>query len=183
MSRLRRRPPARITQKRTTASASTTRGTQTRAGRSRTARQRARRYRARTAPPRGRGRTRQRHAALQGRRERRSGAGPSRRGRNHLQPRNQPGALGRELAGPAVDREHHEGDDRDRLPREQSRPDAAGHDRAQRRVPGVDDAAAAERQGDDRRPAAPAADRVGQRRGAGARAHVAVRARSASSGA
>ena len=59
--------------------------------------------------------------------------------------------------------------------------DAAGHHRPQRRLPGVDDAPARERQGDDRRPAAPAADRVRQRRGAGARARVAARVATASS--
>ena len=107
--------------------------------------------------------------------ERRSGAGRSRRGRHHLQPGNESGALGRELAEPAVDRQHHQGDDGDGLPREQSRSHAAGDDRAQRRLSGVDDASARERSRDGRRPAAPAADRVRQRRRSRARAHLAVR--------
>ena len=58
---------------------------------------------------------------------------------------------------------------------------AAGHHRAQRRVPGVDDAPARERQGHGRRSAAPAADRVGQRRRPRARARVAATARTGSS--
>ena len=51
---------------------------------------------------------------------------------------------------------------------------AAGDDRSLRRLPGLDDAPARERQGDDRRPAAPAADRVRQRRRPGAGAGLAV---------
>ena len=58
---------------------------------------------------------------------------------------------------------------------------AAGHHRAQRRVPGVDDAPARQRPRDGRRPAAPAAHRVRQRRRPGAGARVAVRARKGSS--
>ena len=42
--------------------------------------------------------------------------------RDHLQPAHEPGALGRELTGSAVDCEHHESDDRDRVSRKQSRP-------------------------------------------------------------
>ena len=61
-------------------------------------------------------------AALQGRRERRPGARCARRRRHHLRPRHQRDALGRELADPALDRQHHQGDDRDRVPREQPRP-------------------------------------------------------------
>ena len=59
----------------------------------------------------------------------------------------------------------------------QSRSRRAGHRRAQRRVPGVDDAPAGERPRDDRRSAAPAADRVGQRRRPRAGARVAARLR------
>ena len=61
-------------------------------------------------------------AALQGGRERRPGAGCARGCRHHLRPRDQSGPLGRERPEPALDRQHHQGDDRDRLPREQSRP-------------------------------------------------------------
>ena len=58
---------------------------------------------------------------------------------------------------------------------------AAGHHRAQRRLPGVDDASARERSGHGRRSAAPAAHRVRQRRGARARARLAATVRTASS--
>ena len=44
-----------------------------------------------------------------------------RRRRHHLQPRDRGGPLAGELAGQAVDRQHHQGDDRAGLPRGQSR--------------------------------------------------------------
>ncbi len=58
-------------------------------------------------------------AALQARRHRRPRARHPRRGGHHLQPGDRRGALGVELAEPALDRQHHQGDDRGGLPREQ----------------------------------------------------------------
>ena len=58
---------------------------------------------------------------------------------------------------------------------EQPGPDAAGHDRTQRRLPGVDDVSARQRSRDGRRSAAPAAHPVRQRGGSRAGAHLAVR--------
>ena len=50
-----------------------------------------------------------------------AGAGPPRRSGHHLQPRNRRGAVGGELAGSAVDRQHHEGHDGGGVPRGPSR--------------------------------------------------------------
>ena len=50
-----------------------------------------------------------------------TGAGRPRRRRDHLQPRDGSGALGGECAGQALDRQHHQGDDRGGVPRGQSR--------------------------------------------------------------
>ena len=92
-------------------------------------------------------------------------------------PEHRPGALGGERAGQALDRQHHQGDDGGRVPRGQSGPVAGGHGRAQRRLRRVDDLPARERAHHARQPAAPHAHRVGQRRGARARADLARRHR------
>ena len=65
--------------------------------------------------------------ALQGRCKRRPGARPARCRGDCLQSRDQRSALGTELPEPALDRQHHQGDDRDRVPRERSRSSRAGH--------------------------------------------------------
>ena len=83
---------------------------------------------ARARPGRGRGhRARDgRHGrpALQGRRERRPRARRARRRRHHLRPGDQRSPLGGELAEPAFDRQHHQGDDGDGVPRERPGSDA-----------------------------------------------------------
>jgi len=61
-------------------------------------------------------------AEVQGRRTRRSGAGFACRGRHHLQPRDRPGAVGGKFAEPAIDRQHHQGDDGHGVPRRLTRP-------------------------------------------------------------
>ena len=61
-------------------------------------------------------------AAVQDRRDGRHRPRRPRRRRHHLQPGDRPGPLRRELAGQALDRQHHQGDDRAGLPRGQSRP-------------------------------------------------------------
>ena len=60
--------------------------------------------------------------AVQDRREWRARPGHSRRRRDHLQPRQRPGALAGKRPGQALDRQHHQGDDDGRLPRGQSGP-------------------------------------------------------------
>ena len=110
--------------------------------------------------------------ALQGRRERRPRSRYPRCCRDRVRPGNQPGPLGGKLSGPAIDRQHHEGDDGDGVPRKRSRSVRAGDHCAQRRVPGVDHASASERQSHDRRSPASSAHRVGQRGRARAGARV-----------
>ena len=103
--------------------------------------------------------------------------GRSRRRRHHLQPRDQPGAVGVERAGRALDRQHHQGDDRARVPR-------VGHAARRRRSPCSAPTSIARRRPicapairSRRRSAQPAAHRIGQRRGARAGARVALRLR------
>ena len=79
-------------------------------------------------------------AALQGGRERRHGAGRSSGGRDHLRPRHERSAVGGEFPEPALDRQHHQGDDGDGLLREQPRHQPDGDHREERRLSGVDDA-------------------------------------------
>ena len=81
--------------------------------------------------------------------------------RHHLRPDDQRDSLGTEFTGAAIDCQHHESDDGHRVPRERSRPHRGRHDGAERRLPRVDDAPAPQRQGDGRRPAAPAAHLFG----------------------
>ena len=116
-------------------------------------------------------------AALPHRRRRLDGAGHPRRSRHHLQPGHAAGAVGRERAELAFHRQHHQGDDRGRVPRARARPHHARQDRAQRRARRVDDVSARQRRPDAERPAQPAAHRLRQRRGARAGARLAVRHR------
>ena len=113
-------------------------------------------------------------AALQDERLRRTGARCPRGGGHHLQPRDQRGALGIQLAGLAVDRQHHEGDDRVGRLREQPRSDARSGHRTRRCQPREPHLPARRRARDHRRPAAPHAGRLRQRGRAGAGAHLAA---------
>ena len=114
-------------------------------------------------------------AAVQDRRERRPRAGRARRRRDRVQPGDRAGALGRARAGQALDRQHHEGDDRGRVPGRQPRPLGDRHRRAQRRLRRVDDVSQSERADHARERPAPHAHRLRQRRRAHPRACLARR--------
>ncbi len=116
-------------------------------------------------------------AAVPHRRRRIDGPEHPRRSRHHLQPGHPAGAVGGERAELALHRQHHQGDDRGRVPRARARPHDARQDRAQRRARRVDDLSARQRRPHAERPAEPAAHRLGQRRGPRAGARLAVRHR------
>ena len=92
-----------------------------------------------------------------------------------MDPEHRRGALAGERAGEAVDREHHQGHDRRRLPRGSAGSLAGRHGRARRHLRRVDDVSARQRAHHARQPAAPHAHRVGQRRRPRPRAPVARR--------
>ena len=104
-------------------------------------------------------------------------------GRYHLQPGDRPDPLRGELPGQAIHCEHHEGDDRPGVPRRQPGPLVGHHDRAERRLRGLDDVSQGQRADHRRSAPAPAPHRLRQRRRACARPDVPRRhARSSSSG-
>ena len=98
-------------------------------------------------------------------------------------PADRAGALGRARAGQALDRQHHEGDDRGRVHGRQPRPLGVRHRRAQRRLRRVDHVSQSERADHARERPAPHAHRLRQRRRAHSRACLPRRdARPSSSG-
>ena len=142
---------------------------------------RASRARARAAAN-AKARARGQGTAFQVRRNRRAGPRHPRRSRHHLRPAHRPGAVGAELAGRALHCQHHQGDDGGGRAGESGRPRHAGRDPALRRLSRAHHLHPCRRSRDEGRPAAPAADRFRQRRGACARADVVAWAPKASSG-
>ncbi len=78
--------------------------------------------------------------------------------RHRLRPLDRQGALRRKLNGRALDRQHHEGDDRDRVPRDRDRSQRGSPDCPLRHAPRLDDVSPHERSRSRRRSVAPAAD-------------------------
>ena len=131
-----------------------------------TARARARAARIRAARAKvGEGPGRGEDPSISHRRSRQRGARNPGRRRHHLRPGDRQGALRREFPGRAVDRQHHEGDDRDRVPRDRDRPQPGSPDCALGHAARLDDLSAHQRSRAPVGPAAPAADSVGQRGG------------------
>ena len=113
-----------------------------------TARARARAARiraARASATVGKGTGRGEDPAISHRRSRQRRARNPGRRRHHLRPGDRQGALRREFPGRALDRQHHESDDRDCLPRDRDRPEPGSPDCARGHAARIDDLPAHQR--------------------------------------